>query len=413
MRSEPARRRQLMVTRRRATALLGVATLVFLAVTISGARGTWAGYLQAAAEASMVGGLADWFAVVALFRHPLGLPIPHTAVVVARKDQFAVTLGEFIQESFLTPDVIVERLRSGGVLSRFAGWLADADTARRVASDVADGIVAVLDLIDDDDVHSALERVVREQVDSVPLAPIAGRVLRFLTADGRHDKVLDVALTGLDRYLDAHHDELRERLGWHVPWWIPLAVEDRIYERLFESARDALRAMAADPQHHLRRELEARLNELASELETSPSMRERGEQLKQELLSQPQLRDWVTTLWSEAKQRLRSAACDPESELRRSLERGVTALGAHLRDDPTFAAAAENWLESLVRYVAQHFDSEMSSLVSGTVNRWDADETARRLELLLGPDLQYIRINGTVVGGIAGVVLYGVTQLLH
>ena len=142
-------------------------------------------------------------------------------------------------------------------------------------------------------------------------------------------------------------------------------------------------------------------------------MRERGEQLKQELLSQPQLRDWVTTLWSEAKQRLRSAACDPESELRRSLERGVTALGAHLRDDPTFAAAAENWLESLVRYVAQHFDSEMSSLVSGTVNRWDADETARRLELLLGPDLQYIRINGTVVGGIAGVVLYGVTQLLH
>ncbi len=412
MRSEPARRRQLMVTRRRATALLGVATLVFLGVTISGAHGTWAGYLQAAAEASMVGGLADWFAVVALFRHPLGLPIPHTAVVVERKDQFAVTLGEFIQESFLTPDVIVERLRAGGVLRRFADWLADPDTARRVAGDAADGIVTVLDLIDDDDVHTALERILRDQVDSVPLAPIAGRMLRFLTEHGRHDKVLDVALTGLDRYLEAHHDELRERLGWHVPWWIPLAVEDRIYERLFESARDALRAMAADPQHHLRRELEARLEQLATELETSPSMRERAEQLKQELLSQPQLRDWVATLWSEAKQRLRASACDPESELRRSLERGINALGARLREDPTFAAAAENWLESLVRYVARHFDTEMSSLVSGTISRWDADETARRLELLLGPDLQYIRINGTVVGGIAGIVLYGVSQLL-
>jgi uncharacterized membrane-anchored protein YjiN (DUF445 family) len=412
MRSEPERRRQLMLTRRRATALLAATTIVFLAVTVSGVHATWAGYLQAAAEASMVGGLADWFAITALFRHPLGLPIPHTAVVVERKDQFAVTLGEFIQESFLTPDAIIDRLRSGGVLSRFANWLADPETAARAAGDIADGIVAVLDLLHDDDVHTALERIVREQVDAVPLAPVAGRVLRFLTEDGRHDKVLDVALTGLDRYLEAHHDELRERLGWHVPWWIPLAVEDRIYERLFEAARDTLRGMATNPDHRLRRELEARLQQLSVELETSPSMRERGEQLKQELLSQPQLRDWVATLWDEAKERLRASACDPDSELRQSIQRGISGVGARLRDDPTFAAAAENWLESLVRYVARHFDSEMSSLVSGTIARWDAEETARRLELLLGPDLQYIRINGTVVGGLAGVVLYAITRAL-
>jgi uncharacterized membrane-anchored protein YjiN (DUF445 family) len=412
MRSEPTRRRQLMVTRRRATALLAAVTVVFLAVTISGVHATWAGYLQAAAEASMVGGLADWFAITALFRHPLGLPIPHTAVVVERKDQFAVTLGEFIQESFLTPDAIIDRLRSGGVLSRAADWLANPETAARAAGDIADGIVAVLDLLHDDDVHTALERIVREQVDAVPLARVAGRVLRFLTEDGRHDKVLDVALTGLDRYLEAHHDELRERLGWHVPWWIPLAVEDRIYERLFEAARDTLRGMATNPEHRLRRELEARLEQLAVELETSPSMRERGEQLKQELLSQPQVRDWVATLWDEAKERLRASACDPDSELRQSVQRGITGLGARLRDDPTFAAAAENWLESLVRYVARHFDSEMSSLVSGTIARWDAEETARRLELLLGPDLQYIRINGTVVGGLAGVALYALTQAI-
>jgi uncharacterized membrane-anchored protein YjiN (DUF445 family) len=412
LRSEPARRRQLTVTRRRATALLGATTVVFLAVTVSGVHSTWAGYLQAAAEASMVGGLADWFAVTALFRHPLGLPIPHTAVVVERKDQFAITLGEFIQESFLTPDAIIERLRSGGVLPRFAGWLADPDTAGRVAADVADGIVAVLDLLHDEDVHAALENIVREQVDSVPLAPVAGRVLRFLTEDGRHDKVLDVAFTSLDRYLEAHHDELRERLGWHVPWWIPLAVEDRIYERLFEAARDTLRGMAENPDHHLRRELESRLQQLAAELETSPAMRERGEQLKHELLSPPQLRDWVATLWQEAKDRLRADACDPDSELRRSLERGIRALGIRLRDDPTFAAAAENWLESLVGYVARHFDTEVSSLVSGTIARWDSEETARRLELLLGPDLQYIRINGTIVGGLAGIVLYAVTRAI-
>ncbi len=410
LRSEPARRHQLTVTRRRATALLAGATVVFLAVTLSGVHATWAGYLQAAAEASMVGGLADWFAVVALFRHPLGLPIPHTAVVVERKDQFAVTLGEFIQESFLTPDAIIERLHSGDVVGRFAGWAAHPDTAARVAGDAADAIVAVLDLLHDDDVHATLEGIVREQIDAVPLAPVAGRVLQFLTEDGRHDKVLDVAFTGLDRYLEAHHDELRERLGWHVPWWIPLAVEDRIYERLFEAARDALSGMAGNPDHPLRRDLEARLRQLAIELETSPEMRERGEQLKQDLLSQPQLRDWVATLWNEAKERLRVAACDPDSELRRSLERAINALGARLRDDPTFRGAAENWLESLVRYVVRHFDTEVSSLVSGTIARWDADETARRLELLLGPDLQYIRINGTVVGALAGIVIHAVAQ---
>jgi uncharacterized membrane-anchored protein YjiN (DUF445 family) len=141
-------------------------------------------------------------------------------------------------------------------------------------------------------------------------------------------------------------------------------------------------------------------------------MRERGEQLKHELLSQPQLRDWVATLWQEAKDRLRADACDPDSELRRSLERGISALGTRLRDDPTFAAAAENWLESLVGYVARHFDTEVSSLVSGTIARWDSEETARRLELLLGPDLQYIRINGTIVGGLAGIVLYAVTRAI-
>ncbi|MBV8952401.1 MAG: DUF445 domain-containing protein [Actinobacteria bacterium] len=410
LRSEPGRRRQLAVARRRATALLGATTAVFLAVTLFGSHATWAGYLQAAAEASMVGGLADWFAVVALFRHPLGLPIPHTAVVVERKDQFAVTLGEFIQESFLTPDAIIDRLRTADVLGRASQWLADPDRVSRVTGDVADAIVAVLDLLHDDDVHTALERIVREQVDAVPLAPVAGRVLQFVTEDGRHDKVLDVALTGLDQYLERHHDELRERLGWHVPWWVPLAVEDRIYERLFEAARDALRGMAGDPEHPLRKELEGRLRQLAAELLRSPEMRARGEQMKQDLLSQPQLRDWVATLWQEAKERLRASAADPESELRQSLETAIRELGRHLRDDATFRAAAQNWLESLVGYVARHFDTEVSSLVSGTIARWDADETARRLELLLGPDLQYIRINGTIVGALAGVILHAVAQ---
>jgi uncharacterized membrane-anchored protein YjiN (DUF445 family) len=412
LRSEERRTRQLVVTKRRATALLVAVTVVFVVVTVVGTHSTWAGYVQATAEASMVGGLADWFAVTALFRHPLGVPIPHTAIVVERKDQFAQTLGEFIQESFLSPEALVERVRAGGVVQRLADRLADPATGTRLARDVTDGIVAAVDLLRDDDVHTALERVLAEQVDAVPLAPFAGRVLRFLTDDGRHDKVLDAALVGLERYLEAHHDDLRQRLGWQVPWWVPLSVEDRIYERLFAAARNALHDMAADPAHHLRRELDARLARLAAELETSPAMRARGEEVKRDLLGQPQLRDWVATLWTEAKERLRVHAADPDSELRRQLARSVGAIGVRIRDDPTVAAALEDAIESFVRYVARHFDTEVSSLVTGTIASWDADETARRLELLLGPDLQYIRINGTVVGGAAGLILYAIAQAL-
>jgi uncharacterized membrane-anchored protein YjiN (DUF445 family) len=261
-------------------------------------------------------------------------------------------------------------------------------------------------------VHVALERLLGEQLDAMPLAPVAGRVLDFLTREGRHDKVLDAALVGLEHFLEGHHDDLRARLGWQVPWWVPPSIEDRIYERLFHAARNALHDMAADPTHHLRRELDARLARLAAELQTSSTMRARGEELKRELLDQPQLRDWIAALWSEAKERLRAHAADPDSELRRQLAGAFTALGVHLRDDPTVAAAAEDAIESLVRYVARHFDTEVSGLVTGTIASWDAEETAYRLELLLGPDLQYIRINGTVVGGAAGLVLHAVAQAL-
>jgi uncharacterized membrane-anchored protein YjiN (DUF445 family) len=401
-----------VVTKRRATALLGAVTVVFVVVTASGAHATWAGYLQAAAEASMVGGLADWFAVTALFRHPLGLPIPHTAVVVERKDNFAATLGEFIQESFLTREAIVERVRGADVVTRIADWLGEPANARRLAAEVADGVVAFADLLRDDDVHQALESMVRARVEAIPLAPLAGRALRFLTEGGRHDELVDAGLRGLDRYLADHRDELRHRIGEQSPWWLPGAVEDRIFERLLDGVRAVLQEMAGNRNHHLRREFELRVAQLANDLETSPALRARGEQLKQELLSQPQLRQWVAALWRDTKEQLRAQASDPDSELRRRVAEALQAAAVRLREEPELRERVQGALETAVSYVAEHFDGEIAGLVSGTVARWDANETARRLELLLGPDLQYIRINGTVVGGATGVLLHAVAQTL-
>jgi uncharacterized membrane-anchored protein YjiN (DUF445 family) len=407
--AEQSRRRDLTVRKRWATGLLGFVALVFVATAVWGGDATWVGYVEATAAASMVGGLADWFAVTALFRRPLGLPIPHTAIVVERKDQFGATLAAFMRESFLTREVLVERVRAAGVVERLGAWLAKQENAARVAAEVSDAAVAGADLLKDDDVHRVLEDVARQRVEATPLAPLAGRALRFFTHDGRHAELLDSMLTGLDRYLGTHGQELKAQFGDKSPWWLPGAVEDRIFDRLLAGARTVIQEMAADRDHALRKQFDARLRLLAAELETSVDLIERGERLKHDLLSQPQVREWVASLWADAKGELRAQACDPESQLRRQLVQAIAAGGRRLQSDPELAATVQTAIERAVSYLADHFDGDIAAFISGTIARWDAEETASRLELLLGPDLQFVRINGTVVGAVAGLVLHSVS----
>jgi uncharacterized membrane-anchored protein YjiN (DUF445 family) len=406
-RSEAEQQRALTVTRRRAGALLVLVTAVFLATIVADPEGgSFLGYVQATAEASMVGGLADWFAVTALFRHPLGVPIPHTAIIPERKERFGATLGEFVSDSLLTPDSIVERVRVARVAERAAAWLANPANAERVAAHAADAAVAIADLLKDDEVHATLEAAMRDRLAQVDLAAVAGRALGVLTAEGRHTEAVDAALRGLDRYLDDHRDELYARFEQSAPWWLPGAVEDRIFVRLLDGVRTLLDDMVTNPDSDMRRELDRRLEALVAELGTSPAMRSRGEQLKADLLEHPQLREWVAAVWRDVKAQLRAQADDPGSELRRRLAQAVQTAGTRLRDDPGLTEAAQDGIETGVRYVAEHFHDEIATLVSSTIARWDGQETSRRLELLLGSDLQFIRINGTVVGGAAGLGLH-------
>ena len=237
VRAQDERRARLRAMKQRATALLALATVVFLVVTVWGGDTGAAGYIQATAEAAMVGGLADWFAVTALFRHPLGIPIPHTAIVVARKDQFGETLGEFIQDAFVNPEVIVSRIQAARIGPRLATWLQDPANADRLAGDVLDAAVQVSDLVDDEDVQQVLHGAIRTRVETVPAAPVAGRALEFLIRDGRHQQALDAVLREVDRFIDEHRDDLRAQLGAASPWWLPGAAEDRLFERLVEGVR--------------------------------------------------------------------------------------------------------------------------------------------------------------------------------
>jgi uncharacterized membrane-anchored protein YjiN (DUF445 family) len=406
--STELRKRRLTAARRRATALLAAVTVLFVVVTVAGAHGTLLGYVQAGAEASMVGGVADWFAVTALFRRPLGLPIPHTALIVERKDQFAATLGQFVQENFLNADVLAERIRSAHLVPRLAGWLAGQANAARFAGHAADLAVTVADALRDEDVQRLLTAELTRAVDAVEVAPLAGRALRVIIAGDHHAELFNTAMSATDRYLVGHYEELREMFETEAPRWIPDAVHRRLFDRLYTRLRQRLTAMAANPDDATRRQFEEWLGGLPDRLETSPELRERGERLKRDILGSDLMRDWSSSLWQKAKDTLRTQAADPESELRRRLADVLVAAGQRLGHDIRLQEGLERLVESGARAVAGQFHGELAGLVTATIERWDAAETSSQLELLLGHDLQYIRINGTVVGAGVGLALHAV-----
>ena len=360
----------------------------------------------------MVGGVADWFAVTALFRHPLGLPIPHTALIVERKDQFAATLGRFVQENFLTADVLAERIRSARLVPRLAAWLADEANAARFAGRAADLVVTLAETLRDEDVQRLLTAELTRAVDAVEVAPLAGRALRLIIAGGHHSELFNAILSGADRYLVGQYRELRELFEAEAPRWVPDAVNRRLFDRLYNRLRQRLAAMAADPDDQGRQQFGKWIAGLPSRLETSPELRERGERLKRDVLGSEALRDWSSQLWQKAKEGLRVQAADPASELRRRLAEALAAGGRRLGSDHDLQESLARVVESGARALADQFHDELAGLVTGTIERWDAAETSSQLELLLGPDLQYIRINGTVVGAAVGLALHAITLAL-
>jgi len=411
---EPAalRARRLAAARRRATALLAAVTALFVAVTAIGVHGTLLGYVQAGAEAAMVGGVADWFAVTALFRHPLGLPIPHTALIVERKDQFAATLGQFVQENFLNGDVLAERIRSARLVSRLAEWLADRDNAARFAGHAADLVVTAAEAMRDEDVQRVLTAELTRALNAVEVAPLAGRALRVIIAGGHHAELFNAIVTGADRYLADHYDELRDLFEFEAPRWVPDAVYRLVFDRLHARLRQRLAAMAADPDDETRRQFDKWIAGLPDRLETSPELRERGERLKRDVLGSAGLREWSASLWQQAKDTLRAQAADPDSELHRRLADALVAAGSRLGSDSRLQEGLERMVESGARALSDQFHDELADLVTGTIELWDAAETSSQLELLLGRDLQYIRINGTVVGAGVGLALHAIAMAL-
>ena len=373
---------------------------------------TWIGYLHAFAEAAMIGALADWFAVTALFRHPFGIPIPHTAIIPKRKDAIGGALGRFVAEHFLTAEAIRRRLEHTSLAALMAGWL-ERPEVRREMTGLMSGFAAWLaGTVASEQVRGFASRLGDRYLADVNPAPIAGRMLTFMVRDGRHQWVFTQLLRHILAMLHENRDEIRNRIAEGSPWWMPGFVDDRIVVQMFERVETLLMEMTLDTDHPMRQRFDARVNRLAEQLENDPEFRLLGERLKKEILNNPDLADYVEGLWGDLHDLLKQAAEDPDSPIRTSLDQILYGTGRELAADPAMQKQVDTWLEqALVAVVAEH-RYELAALISDTVATWDGEDTARRVELEIGQDLQFIRINGTLVGGLIGVLLHGLVQVL-
>ncbi|HEY8302651.1 MAG TPA: DUF445 family protein [Jatrophihabitans sp.] len=394
-----------------AAGLLVVAGAVYVVCrTVGDGHGGW-GYLQAAAEASMVGGLADWFAVTALFRHPLRIPIPHTAIIPRKKDQIGAGLAGFVQDYFLTSEIVGERVAAARIPQRVGEWLADPDHARRVAHELSSLVSGLATTLQDNELRDAVAAFADKRLRELDAAPLLGRVLQAVCDSGQHQRVLTTALKGLMRFLDENRAVFRRRVADESPEWVPEWVDDRVFNKGFTALQSFLADVTVAPEHELRGGFDTQLRALADRLRTDPEQIAKVERAKTELLDHPQVREWLSTLWLRGKTLVVDGAEDPTSDLRRGIERLVIRSGEVLRDDPAVSARVESALQQLAHHVVTHYGADLTAVISSTVERWDTEETSRRLELQVGRDLQFIRLNGTVVGALAGLAIYALGRL--
>jgi len=398
--------------KRAATGLLILAGIIFVLARLGEDGRPWLGYVRATAEAAMVGALADWFAVTALFRHPLGLPIPHTAIVAKRKDEIGTSLGEFVRDNFLTEENLRRLISEEQLSARIGQQLAQPETASAVAEQASAVIRGVSDVLNDESVQSGLETVVFARVRSVPVAPIAGRAVDWGMAGGHHEAIIDSTLKGLGNFLNENQATFRTRLRSESPWWVPEAVDERVFDKIYEVVNRFILEVGGDRDHELRRQLGVRALEMAERLKTSPELVERGEELKEEILSNEEVRAWLGGLWERIKEGIVLASHDPESDLRVQVTEALVEAGIKLQSDPEMQATVDRFLSEGAGYIATHGSDPVVNVITSTVERWNAEETVGLIEEKVGRDLQFIRINGTIVGGLAGLVLYTLSEFL-
>lgn len=396
---------QLRIVRRRATMLLAAVALLFVS-TFWMPDTTATGFLRAFAEAGMIGGIADWFAVVALFRHPLGIPIPHTAIIPNSKEGLGRNLATFIVRNFLDPALIEERLRHADPARSLGRWLTDQDNARAVSGQVAAVAAGLAEGLASDEVRTDLERVLKPQLGRLPYAQIGSRIVETTIEGGHHRPLIDGGIRGVVDAMVANRSVLRQRLGDESPWWVPEQLDDAVFDRAFSALVTFLLEVAADSEHPLRKTIEAQLAVLAERLESDEELNAQVAARMGELIETPEVSEFIDAQWQAVARAVAEAAERPESELRESIAVALSGFGHRLATDEALAARVDGWIVSIAGPIAGAARREIGTLIEVTVDRWDTQDASRRLEIWMGRDLQFVRVNGTLVGGLAGVLIH-------
>ena len=403
------RRRGLRQMRSVALSLLLLAAVIYVATLHR--DGGWA-YLNAAAEAAMVGALADWFAVTALFRRPLGLPIPHTAIVPTRKDSLAESLEQFVTENFLSEEVVAEKMRTAEVSRRAGEWLATGNHAERIVAEGARTIGAALPRLGDEDVTAFVRGSLLPRFVEEPLSPIAGHFLQGVVEDGAHHALFDLLMVEAHDWLRDNRDLLADVVGPRAPRWSPQWVDRLVIDRIHREALAWLADVRDNPSHAARRAVDRLLGQLADDLQNDPDTMERFEAFKARMLTHPDMGSSLTAVWDAVRTALIDSIADPSSTLRVRGTKALQDLGRRLQDDEGLRGKVDDRAAEAVGYVVRTYGNEIVSVISDTIERWDGREAAARIELHVGRDLQFIRINGTVVGALVGLTIHSVSQLL-
>jgi uncharacterized membrane-anchored protein YjiN (DUF445 family) len=404
--ADEARRRGLRQMRTVAVGLLLFAACVYVATL--GRDGFW-GFVNAGAEASMVGAIADWFAVTALFKHPLGLPIPHTALIPRRKDELGKGLEEFVGENFLQEAVIRERVAAATISARVGDWLSDPANARRVVDEASDVAAIALGNVRDEHIADLVTEALVPRFREEPISPLLGTTLMEVLRDDLHHGVVDLVVDEMHRWLVDNPDTFARVLGERAPWWAPPKLNDAVTTRIHFEAVQWVEDIRDDPHHRAREALDSMLGQLAHDLLNDQETMDRAEGFKNRLLEHPQVVTTAISLWKAMRSALLGSVRDPEGAVRRRLLEELNLFSGRLREDAQLRERLDRTAADLAVFMISRYGAELTTVITHTIERWDGKEAARRIELHVGRDLQFIRINGTIVGGLVGVVIHAVS----
>jgi uncharacterized membrane-anchored protein YjiN (DUF445 family) len=373
----------------------------------------WLGYVKSFAEAAMVGGLADWFAVTALFRHPLGLPIPHTAIIPRNKDRIGEALAHFINENFLIPSVVARRMRDidiAGAAGRFLR--APAAEGTRIRQGASRLIADIFEGLDDERLGGLVKSAAAARIQKMEIAPLLGHALASAINEDRHVPMLEAAIRWMARALEANEELIREMVHKKANWALKLAgLDSKLADAILDGLRKLTAEMSTDPAHPVRRKVEEALAQLANDLQTNPETRAKVEEMKEQLLANRSVALWIDTLWQKGREAIVRAARNPDAAMAGRLGEVLKSMGNSLEKDPRIRSAINQFVRRAAAGMAQSYGSSIVKLVSETIRSWDARTVTARLESAVGRDLQYIRINGTLVGGLVGLAIHALDTI--